>query len=62
VNHPRFADDIWVFSPSITMLQRLLNICGDYAAKHKITLIVTKQLVFFFAQKSINNLPHQMFF
>jgi len=28
----------------------------------KITLIVTKQLVFFFAQKSINNLPHQMFF
>jgi len=25
-------------------------------------LIVTKQLVFFFAQKSVNNLPHQMFF
>jgi len=25
-------------------------------------LTVTKQLVFFIAQKSINNLPHQMFF
>ena len=25
-------------------------------------LIVTKQLGFLFAQKSINNLPHQMFF
>jgi len=28
----------------------------------KSLLIVTKQLVFFFAQKSINNLLHQMFF
>jgi len=28
----------------------------------KSLLIVTKQLVFFFAQKSINNLPHETFF
>jgi len=28
----------------------------------KSLLIVTKELVFFFAQKSITNLPHQMFF
>jgi len=28
----------------------------------KSLLIVTKQLVFFFGQKSIKNLPHQMFF
>ena len=63
VNHLKFADDICVFRPSISGLQCLLNICGDYAAEHKKSLlIVTKQLVFFFAQKSINNLPHQIFF
>jgi len=40
----------------------LLNICGDYAAEREITFNCNKQLVFVFAQKSINNLPHQMFF
>ena len=33
VNHLMFADDICVFSPSISGLQCLLNICGDYAAE-----------------------------
>ena len=28
----------------------------------KSLLIVTKQLVFFFAEKSMNNQPHEMFF
>jgi len=37
VNHLMFADDICVFSPSISGLQCLLNICGDYGAEHKIT-------------------------
>jgi len=55
-----FADDICVFSPSISGLQCLLDICGDYAAEHE-SLAVTKQLVFLFTQKSINNLPHQIF-
>jgi len=32
VNHLNFADDIYVLSPSISGLQCLLNICGDYAA------------------------------
>ena len=36
VNHLKFADDICVFSPSISGLQCLLNICGDYAAEHEI--------------------------
>ena len=34
VNRLMFADDICVFSPSISGLQCLLNICGDYAAEH----------------------------
>jgi len=38
VIHLMFADDICVFSPSISGLQCLLNICGDYAAEHEITL------------------------
>ena len=37
VNHLKFADDICVFSLSISGLQCLLNICGDYAAEHNIT-------------------------
>jgi len=50
-----FADDICVFGPCISWLQRLLNICDDYAAEHEIALI-------FFYPKSINNLLHRMFF
>ena len=30
VNHLMFADDICVFHPNISPLQRLLDICGDY--------------------------------
>jgi len=56
------SDDICVFSPSISGV-RLLDICGDYAAKHETPLIATKQIVFFFPQKVYkNNLLHQMFF
>jgi len=36
VNHLMFANDICVFRPSISGLQRLLNICDDYAAEHEI--------------------------
>jgi len=32
VNNLMFVDDICVFSPSISVLQCLLNICGDDAA------------------------------
>jgi len=61
VNNLLLANNTCVFSPSISGLQCLLNICGVYAAEHEI-LVATKQLVFFFAQKSINKLPHQIFF
>ena len=36
VNYLIFADDICVFSPSISALQRLLDICGVYAVEHEI--------------------------
>jgi len=55
VDRLMFADDICVFSPSIGGLQCLLNICGDCATEHV-------AVVFFFAQKSIYNLLHQMLF
>ena len=44
VNHLMFADDICVFSPSISGLQCLLNICGDYAAEHEITFNCNKTI------------------
>ena len=62
VNHLTFADDICVFSSSIRGLQCLLNICGDYAAKHEITFNCNKTIGVLFCPKNINNLPHQMFF
>ena len=36
VNNLLFADDICMFNPSVSGLQCLLNICGDYAAEHEI--------------------------
>jgi len=61
VNYLMFADDICVFSPSISGLQCLLNICGGYAAEHEITFNCNKTIGVLFCPKSINNLPHHMF-
>ena len=62
VNHLKFADDICVFIPCISGLQCLLNICGDYAAEHEIIFNCNKTTGVLFCPKSINNLPHQIFF
>ena len=51
VNHLMFADDICMFSPSISGLQCLLNICGNYATEHKITFICYKTIVVVFCPK-----------
>ena len=51
VNHPKFADDICVFSPSISGLQCLLNICGDYAAEHEIICNCNKTIGVLFCPK-----------
>jgi len=48
---PMFADDICVFSPSISGLQCLLNICGDYAAEHEITFNCNKTIGVLFCPK-----------
>ena len=46
-----FADDISVFSPSISGLQCLLNICGDYAAEHEIIFNGNKTIGVLFCPK-----------
>ena len=51
VNHLMFADDICVLSPSISGLQFLLNICGDYAAEHEITFNCNKTIGVLFCPK-----------
>jgi len=51
VNHLMFADDICAFSPSISGLQRLLDIFGDYAAEHEIAFICNKTIVLFLSPK-----------
>jgi len=54
VNHLMFADDICVFSPNISGLQCLLNICGNYAAEHEITFNCNKTIgVLFPAVKTL---------
>jgi len=65
VNHLIFADDMCVFSPSISgRLRLLIIICGDYAAEHELAFNFKKRLVqpTFLSHKNINNLLHQMFF
>ena len=48
--------------PQYSGLQRLLDICGDYAAEREIPFNCNETLgEFFFVQKSINNLLHQIF-
>jgi len=54
VNHLMFADDICVFSPNISGLQYLLNICGDYAAEHKIGFNCIKTIGVLFCPKKVS--------
>ena len=61
VNHLMFADDICVFSPSISGLQCLLNICGDYAAEHEITCNCDKTIVLFCPKKYKQPAPSNVF-
>ena len=62
VNHPMFADDICVFSLSISGLQCLLNICGDYAAEHEITFNCNKTIgALFFPKKYKQPAPSNVF-
>ena len=51
VNHLKLANDICVFSPSISGLKCLLNICGDYAAENKIIFNYNKTIGAIFCSK-----------
>jgi len=62
VNHLTFADNIRVFSPSISGLQCLMNICGDYAAEHEITFNGNKTIgVLFWPNKYKQPSPSNVF-
>ena len=52
-NHLKLADDICVFSPSISGLQCLLKICGDYAAEHEIIFNCNKTIGGSFLPKKV---------
>ena len=53
VNQLIFAGDICVFSPSISGLQRLLDICGDYAAEHAIAFNCNKTIGLLFCLQPV---------
>jgi len=57
VNHLMFADDICVFSRSISGLQCHLNICGDCASEHEITFDCTKTFGVLFCPKKYKQPP-----
>ena len=58
VNHLMFADDICVFSTSISALQLLLDICGAYAVEHEIAFNCKKTIaVLFFPKKYTQPAP-----
>jgi len=62
VNHLMFADNVCVFSPSISGLQCLLNICGDYVAEHEITFNCNKTIgVLFCPKKNKQPAPSNVF-
>jgi len=51
-----------VFSLGINGLQRLLDICGDYVAEHKITFNCDKAIGVLFYLKSMTTCSIKMFF
>jgi len=61
VNHVTFADDLCVFSPCISELQRLLNVCRDYAAEHEIAFSQQTIRVLFCPQKYKQPAPSNVF-
>ena len=46
VNRLMLVDDIYVFSPSVTGLQCLLKVCGDYAAERESIFNCNKNWLF----------------
>ena len=57
VNHLIYADDITLLSPSSTGLQKLINLCVDYASAHSIVFNSKKSECIVFTQKKLNHYP-----
>ena len=57
VNHIMFADDIYLFSPSLVGLQDLLTTCYNYAQSHKMLFNCNKSFGMLFAPKISIYLP-----
>ena len=51
VNHPAYADDLVIVSPSTKGLQKLLNICSEYGEEHDIMFNHTKNGMFVFSSQ-----------
>ena len=48
INHLAYADDICLFSPSSSGLQKMLNICESYGKSHDLVFNSKKSMVMFF--------------
>ena len=59
VYHNMYADDIVLFSPSMSGLQRLVNVCSRYMTTMKLTINEKKtKCVMFSKSKKRGNLRH----
>ena len=56
INHLLYADDTCILAPSATALQRLLNICTEYAKTNSILFNETKTKCMYFKTKRLSNL------
>ena len=54
INHIFFADDITLFSPSLTGLQELVDVCYDYAPSHDIMFSCNKSRGVLFTPNHFN--------
>ena len=54
INHIFFADDITLFSPSLTGLQELVDVCYDYALSHDIVFNCNKSRGMLFTPNHFN--------
>ena len=52
LNHILFADDLCCFSPSLTGLQDLVNVCNAYASSHNIVFNYRKSAGVLFSPKN----------
>lgn len=59
LNHLIYADDLTLLAPSVSGLQKLLDICVNYAIEHNITFNTKKSVAMYIKPKNIylSNIP-----